>query len=45
MTSSQWLQEIELHDAADDLNRIDIYKATLEDVRQQIIRIVERSSN
>jgi hypothetical protein len=39
---SLWLQdEPEMVDAARRLNRIDIYTATLEDVRRQIIRIVE----
>ena len=41
---SQWLHEdVGLTDAARALNRIDIYTATLEDVRKQIIRVVERS--
>jgi 3D (Asp-Asp-Asp) domain-containing protein len=31
-----------LTEAARKLNRIDIYTATLEDVRQQIVQIVER---
>ena len=40
---SQWLQEdLGLTETARALNRIDIYTATLEDVRQQIVRIVER---
>ena len=39
---SLWLQdELEMVEAARRLNRIDIYTATLEDVRRQIIRIVE----
>ncbi|MGA8619893.1 MAG: DUF5752 family protein [Candidatus Sulfotelmatobacter sp.] len=41
---SQWLYEdLGLTDAARQLNRIDIYTMTLEDVRKQIIRIVERA--
>src|SRR5712671_4040298 len=41
---SQWLYEdMGLTEAARKLNRIDIYTATLEDVRQQIVRIVERA--
>jgi len=41
---SQWLHEdAGLTEAARSLNRIDIYTATLEDVRQQIVRIVERA--
>ena len=41
---SQWLHEdLGLTDAARQLNRIDIYTITLEDVRKQIIRIVERA--
>jgi Family of unknown function (DUF5752) len=41
---SQWLHEdVGLTDTARALNRIDIYTVTLEDVRNQIIRIVERS--
>jgi len=32
-----------LTEAARQLNRIDIYTITLEDVRNQIIRIVERA--
>lgn len=41
---SQWLHEdAGLTDAARALNRIDIYTATLEDVRRQIIQVVERS--
>jgi hypothetical protein len=39
---SQWLQEeLEMKASARRLNYIDIYTATLEDVRRQIIRIVE----
>jgi hypothetical protein len=41
---SQWLHEdLGLTDAARQLNRIDIYTLTLDDVRDQIIRIVERA--
>ena len=41
---SQWLHEdLGLTEAARQLNRIDIYTGTLEDVRHQIIRIVERA--
>ena len=41
---SQWLHEdAGLTEAARALNRIDIYTATLEGVRSQIIRVVERS--
>lgn len=41
---SQWLHEdVNLTDAARALNRLDIYTMTLEDVRQQIVRIVERA--
>ena len=41
---SLWLQdELGLTDAARRLNRIDIYTATLEDVRRQIIQVVERA--
>jgi Family of unknown function (DUF5752) len=41
---SQWLHEdLGLTDAARQLNRIDIYTATLGDVRNLIIRIVERA--
>lgn len=41
---SQWLHEdVGLTDAARSLNRIDIYTATLEDVRNQMVRIMERS--
>src|SRR5271154_5330064 len=41
---SQWLYEdVGLTEAARALNRIDIYTATLEDVRQQIIRVAERA--
>ena len=41
---SQWLYEdMDLTEAARQLNRIDIYTVTLDDVREQIIRIVERA--
>jgi hypothetical protein len=41
---SQWLlEDLGLPDAARQLNRIDIYTLTMENVRQQIIRIVERA--
>jgi hypothetical protein len=41
---SQWLYEdLGLTEAARQLNRIDIYTVTLEDVRNQIIRAVERA--
>lgn len=41
---SQWLHEdAGLTETARALNRIDIYTATLEDVRDQIVRIVERA--
>jgi len=41
---SQWLlEEMRLPDAARAVNRIDIYTSTMENVRQQIIRIVERA--
>lgn len=41
---SQWLlEEMHLPDAARAVNRIDIYTATMENVRQQIIHIVERA--
>src|SRR5271169_6201456 len=41
---SQWLHEdAGLTETARALNRIDIYTATLEDVRHQIVRIVERA--
>jgi hypothetical protein len=39
---SQWLHEdVGLTDTARALNRIDIYTATLEDVRRQMVRILE----
>lgn len=41
---SQWLHEdLGLTESARALNRIDIYTATLEDIRAQIIRIIERA--
>ncbi len=41
---SQWLYEdMGLTEAARQLNRLDIYTVTLDDVRAQIIRIVERA--
>jgi hypothetical protein len=41
---SQWLYEdMGLTEAARQLNRLDIYTVTLDDVREQIIRIVERA--
>jgi hypothetical protein len=41
---SQWLHEdVGLTDTARALNRIDIYTATLEDVRRQMVRILERA--
>lgn len=41
---SQWLHEdLGLPETARQLNRIDIYTLTLDDVREQIIRIVERA--
>jgi hypothetical protein len=40
---SQWLEEEDLPKAAAQLNRIDIYTATLEDVRRQIILIVKHA--
>jgi hypothetical protein len=41
---SQWLYEdVGLTDAARALNRVDIYTATLEDVRTQIVHAVERA--
>jgi len=40
---SQWLlEEMNLPDAARAVNRIDIYTATMENVRQQMVEIVER---
>jgi hypothetical protein len=41
---SQWLHEdVGLTETARSLNRIDIYTATLEDVREQIVRILEKA--
>ena len=41
---SQWLHEdVGLTETARALNQIDMYTATMEDVRKQIIRIVERA--
>ncbi len=41
---SQWLlEDVGLPDAARAVNQIDIYTATLEDVRGQIVRVVERA--
>ena len=41
---SQWLYEdVGLTEAARAINRIDIYTGTLEDVRNQIVKIVERA--
>ncbi|MFY9907414.1 MAG: DUF5752 family protein, partial [Terriglobales bacterium] len=41
---SQWLYEdVGLNETARALNRIDIYTGTLEDVRRQIVRVVERA--
>lgn len=41
---SQWLHEdVGLTETARALNRIDIYTGTLEDVRRQIVRVVERA--
>jgi len=41
---SQWLHEdVGFTDVARALNRIDIYTVTLEDVRKQMVRIVERA--
>ncbi|HVI07091.1 MAG TPA: DUF5752 family protein [Candidatus Binatia bacterium] len=41
---SQWLHEdLGLTETARQLNRIDIYTVTLENVREQIIRVVERA--
>ena len=41
---SQWLlEDMGLTDAARAINRIDIYTATMEDVRQQMVKIVERA--
>jgi elongation factor P hydroxylase len=41
---SQWLlEDVGLTETARALNRIDIYTGTLEDVRRQIVRVVERA--
>jgi hypothetical protein len=41
---SQWLQgDAGMTDAASELNKIDIYTVTLDDVRKKIVRVVERS--
>ena len=43
---SLWLEEeAGRKEAARSLNRIDIYTATMEDVRRQIIRIVEHAKD
>ena len=43
---SVWLeQELDMGQAADKLNRIDIYTSTLEDVRRSILRIIEAEMN
>ena len=43
---SQWLgEEAGLPETARNVDRIDIYMGTMEDVRRQIIRIVERALN
>ncbi|HEV7550781.1 MAG TPA: DUF5752 family protein, partial [Candidatus Angelobacter sp.] len=43
---SVWLeQELDMSQAADKLNRIDIYTSTLEDVRRGILRIIEAEMN
>jgi hypothetical protein len=43
---SFWLsRELGLGAVAAELNRIDIYTSTLEGVRQQIVRIVQRAVN
>jgi hypothetical protein len=42
---SVWLrEELELRPLADRMNRIDIYTATLQDVRQQMLKIIEKES-
>jgi hypothetical protein len=42
---SHWLDEnLGLTETARQLNRIDIYTVTLEDVRSQIIRVVEAAT-
>ncbi len=41
---SQWLlEDVGLTETARALNRIDIYTGTLEDVRRQIVRVIERA--
>ena len=43
---SLWLESsLQLHDAAQQINRIDIYTSTLEDVRRQILRALESHPN
>src|SRR5262249_14810781 len=43
---SVWLeQELDLAQAADRINRIDIYTSTLETVRRSILKIVETEMN
>jgi hypothetical protein len=43
---SQWLEEeVGLPEAADEIERIDIYANTLEGVRRQIARIVSQAMN
>jgi hypothetical protein len=43
---SQWLEaEAGLHQAAESIERIDIYTNTMEGVRQQIAGIVEQNLN
>jgi len=43
---SMWLEEeAGFREVARSINRIDLYMGTLEDVRRQIVRIVERSFN
>lgn len=41
---SQWLNDAGLPESGHQLNRIDIYVLTLEEVRQQIIQVVERAT-
>ncbi len=42
---SLWLgNELQLQQAADQINRIDIYTSTLDEVRDQIVRILERAA-
>jgi Family of unknown function (DUF5752) len=40
---SQWLEDLGLMEAANQLNQIDIYTLTLEDARRRIIGIVEQT--